>query len=292
MNAFSLEALSVRLVGLGLALAVTAIGCGAPTAEENEEDLAFTEDELSTRTVIEAGVRLRVLASALNLRSGAGTSFPVLDVLEEGALVTTVARSGGEGWVNVRAAGGQVGWLSNKYVALVEGGGAAPTSPPSSATCAPDRGAGVVGRYQKALHDSIAFAEGTRGESKDGYNVLFSFRTVSNCQTHPNQCIRFGSTCSTAAGRYQFLTGTWSGAKSARSLGSFEPENQERAAEYLVRNVRRASIPTDRPLSAAEFANAMSKLSYEWSSLPPGRYGQPSKTSSQMRTLYCSVAGC
>ena len=80
--------------------------------------------------------------------------------------------------------------------------------------------------------------------------------------------------------------------KRARSLGSFEPENQERGAAYLVTNTRRVTVPSGRPMTATEFSNAMSKLSYEWASLPPGRYGQPVKTHSQVRSLYCSLAGC
>ena len=71
-----------------------------------------------------------------------------------------------------------------------------------------------------------------------------------------------------------------------------EPENQERGAAYLISTTRRVNVPQDRAMTAAEFSNAMSKLSYEWASLPPGRYGQPSKSSSQMRTFYCNLAGC
>jgi muramidase (phage lysozyme) len=150
----------------------------------------------------------------------------------------------------------------------------------------------VVSRYQKGLHDAIAVAEGTRGYSQDGYNVMFSFRLFSSCRVHPNTCIAFGSTCSTAAGRYQFLTTTWNSVKSARGLSSFEPENQERGAAYLISSTRRVTVPQDRPMTAAEFSNAMSKLSWEWASLPPGRYGQPNRTLTQMRTTYCGFVGC
>ena len=161
-----------------------------------------------------------------------------------------------------------------------------------SGTCAPARGRGVVNRYQKALHDSLAFAEGTENDGKDGYNVLFTHRKFSSCARHPNTRICSGGLCSTAAGRYQFLKNTWDSV--ARGIGArnFEPENQEKGAEYLIKTVRRANIPTGRAMTAAEFSNAMSKLSYEWASLPPGRYGQPMKSMSTMRRDYCRNAGC
>jgi muramidase (phage lysozyme) len=213
----------------------------------------------------------------------------VLDTLPQGDLVTAVEKSGGSGWVHVETGGGVTGWVARQYV-VDDGGGGQPA--PSGGTCDPSRADGVVSPFQKALHDSIAYAEGTRHYSKDGYDVLFGFSLTKSCASHPNKCIAFGSSCSTAAGRYQFLTGTWGTVKSAEGLSSFEPENQERGARYLITSVRHVTVPTGRAMSASEFSNAMSKLSYEWASLPPGRYGQPNKTMSQMRSMYCSEAGC
>lgn len=263
-------------------LATFAVACG-PAGEEDEVDAQ--DSELTTHEVVEAGVSLRITADRTNLRSGPGTDHDVVTVLNREQIVTSVARSGSQGWVNVKTADNEVGWVINKY--LVRSGG-----PVSTATCAPSRGVGIVGRYQQALHDSIAFAEGTEDHSKDGYDVMFSFKIMSSCRNHPNQCHRYGSTCSTAAGRYQILKSTWDIAKRARELDSFEPENQERAAEYLISNIRRVTVPQSRAMSASEFSNAMSKLSYEWASLPPGRHGQPNKSSSEMRREYCERAGC
>ncbi len=172
-----------------------------------------------------------------------------------------------------------------------------PTDETSSAatgpTCSATRASGAVNRYQKALHDSIAYAEGTEGRGKDGYNIGFAYKTFSSCGRHPNINTCSGRLCSTAAGRYQFLKRTWD--STARGIGAstFEPENQEKGAAYLISRVRRVSVPTNRAMTASEFSNAMSKLSYEWASLPPGRYGQPVRTHSQMRTDYCrNVGGC
>jgi len=271
---------------LALALCLSVAACMVGDAEPEHE--AGNEFALGVNEIVNAGEVLQVTASTLNLRASGSTSAAILDTLADGERVTCAATSGETGWVKVTNSGGVTGWVYGRYVVR----DAAATPAPSGTTCAPSRAQGVLTRYQKALHDAIAFAEGTRGYSKDGYDVMFSFRLFSSCQVHPNRCIAFGSSCSTAAGRYQFLTTTWNSVKSARGLASFEPENQERGAAYLISNTRRVTVPQDRPMTATEFSNAMSKLSYEWASLPPGRYGQPSKTMSQMRAAYCSYAGC
>jgi len=240
-------------------------------------DSSGNENELAVNEIVNQGEKLRVVASTLNLRASGSTSATILTTLPDGALLTVATTSGSTGWV------------FGRYVVREDASGAGTAT---GSTCAASRATGVISLYQKALHDAIAYAEGTRGYSNDGYDVLFSFRLTSSCQRHPNQCISFGSTCSTAAGRYQFLTSTWRSVASARNLGTFEPENQERGAAYLISTTRRVSVPQDRAMTATEFSNAMSKLSYEWASLPPGRYGQPNKSLSQMRSMYCSIAGC
>lgn len=278
-----------------LAASVLALTACVPPGDDEmlDED---TADEESALTDVQAGAQLRVTASALNLRRQASTSSQILDVLDNGAIVTCVERSGASGWVRVETGGGTRGWVSRQYVQVVSGGGGSSgggsSGGGSGETCDPDRAQGAVGGYQKALHDAIAWAEGTRGYSDDGYDVMFSFRLMDSCNRHPNRCIAYGSTCSTAAGRYQFLKGTWDSVKSAKGLANFEPENQEVGAKYLVNTVRHVTVPQNRPMTASEFSNAMSKLSWEWASLPPGRYGQPVKTASQMRNMYCNLAGC
>jgi muramidase (phage lysozyme) len=253
-------------------------------------DTSGNENELAVNEIVNQGEKLVVTASALNMRSSGSTNASIIDVLPYGTKLTVATRSGGDGWVHVKTSSNQLGWVFGRYVVREDSSGSTGTA--TGGTCAPSRAAGVITSYQKALHDSIAFAEGTRNYSKDGYNVMFSFRLMNSCQSHPNTCIKYGSTCSTAAGRYQFLTNTWRSVASARNLGTFEPENQERGAAYLISTTRKVSVPQNRPMTATEFTNAMNKLSYEWASLPPGRYGQPNKTMSQMRSMYCSIAGC
>jgi|GEM_PF-2199402 len=157
----------------------------------------------------------------------------------------------------------------------------------SAPSCAPSRARGAVTAKHRALLDTIAFTEGTRGRGQDGYNVTFAYRYFSSCARHPNMRVCSGRYCSTAAGRYQFLTTTWN------SLGysNFGPANQDRGAMKLVSR-RRASVPRNRAMTATEFANTMNRISYEWASLPPGRYGQPSYSMAATRRQYCRFAGC
>ncbi len=157
----------------------------------------------------------------------------------------------------------------------------------SAPTCAPSLANGAVAREHRALLDTIAFTEGTRGRGQDGYNVTFAYHYFTSCAHHPNLDICSGGYCSTAAGRYQFLTTTWNGL----GMPSFHPDNQDRGAMKLVSR-RGAFVPTSRSLTATEFVNVMDRISYEWASLPPGRYGQPSYSMTATRAKYCSFAGC
>jgi len=138
-----------------------------------------------------------------------------------------------------------------------------------------------------ALLDVIAFAEGTRGQSNDGYNVTFGFRTFATCEHHPRMLVCEGL-CSDAAGRYQFLSTTWEEV----GLKTFTPDNQDRAAIQRVVG-RGGHIPSDRPLSGAEFSALMDIISFEWASLPPGRFGQTAHSFGEVRSEYCrAVGGC
>jgi muramidase (phage lysozyme) len=154
-------------------------------------------------------------------------------------------------------------------------------------TCLPSLATGAVSHFDRALLDTVATTEGTRGHGEDGYNVTYAYHYFSSCQHHPDLDICAGGYCSTAAGRYQFLNTTWAG------LGypTFHPDNQDRGAMKLVAR-RGASVPANRAMTATEFVNTMDRISYEWASLPPGRYGQPSYTMSETRAKYCAFAGC
>lgn len=288
-----MRGISTTLLVCAASLAFAA--CASGVEGVNVGDSSGNENELAVNEIVQEGDVLRVTATILNLRASGSTSAAILGKLSYGQILTVASTSGGTGWVNVETGDGKVGWVFGRYVVLDDDTtyGDGGSSGGSGGSCDPSGAGDVVTSYQKVLHDAIAYAEGTRGYSEDGYDVMFSFRiSPTGCVRHPNVCVSYGSTCSTAAGRYQYLKGTWDSVASARNFTSFSPRNQEKGAAYLISTVRRVTVPQTRAMTASEFSNAMSKLSYEWASLPPGRYGQPNKSSSQMRSFYCSLVSC
>lgn len=124
----------------------------------------------------------------------------------------------------------------------------------------------------KAALDTIAWAEGAN------YNTLFGGGTFTGNQ-HPNKCITYKNTCSTAAGRYQFLFSTWKGL----NLPDFSPRNQDIGALMLMD--RRGSLAF---VLSGNFEGGLRHggLGKEWASLPFSPYGQPQKTLTQVLNYF------
>ena len=269
------------------------VGCTAATGSDGSDgelvgapepaDDADLRGAESVTGTFAAGTQLRTSA-ALNLRSSPSTGATILEVIPNGTVVTVLKGTPKSGWYNISHAGRE-GWSYGVYLDRVSSSGGSAVA--GSESCSPARAIGIVSTKRKALLDTIAYAEGTRGVGQDGYNILFAFKTIDDCNHHPNRTVCSGSYCSTAAGRYQFLTNTWNGLK----LPNFRPENQTTGAMTLI-SWRKANVPGDRPMTATEFTDVMNKISWEWASLPPGRYGQPSKSMSALRGEYCKLAGC
>jgi len=129
-----------------------------------------------------------------------------------------------------------------------------------------------------AIKAAIAAAEGTDpnayGWNPYGVVVGYEFE-IGDFSAHPAALgwpgNRRAGVLSTAAGKYQFLGSTWNEAASALGLTDFGPASQEAAADWLIL-VKRKAGPE---IAAGDLAGALAKLSWEWASLPPGRYGQP-----------------
>lgn len=107
---------------LGLAACSNAIGSARDEPGDNQELFAGEEDTGTSAGAITSsypvGSTLRVTASALNLRSGPGTSNSVLIVMPNDARVTLVASAPRSGWYNVRYSS-TTGWASGQYLAFV-----------------------------------------------------------------------------------------------------------------------------------------------------------------------------
>ena len=54
----------------------------------------------------------------LNMRSGAGTNYSVLQVLPKGTKLTVVDSTSHSGWVKVKTSAGKTGWCSREYLSL------------------------------------------------------------------------------------------------------------------------------------------------------------------------------
>lgn len=147
----------------------------------------------------------------------------------------------------------------------------------------------------KAFLDTIAWAEGTANDN--GYFMkfgggLFCDRSRSggcDFRQHPDDCIYFNwngqRTCSTAAGRYQFLTTTWEGLKEQLGLRDFSPRSQDLGAKKLIE--QRGALSD---VEAGRFENAAYKVAPEWASFPTeaglSYHRQPHQTIAKLRSIY------
>lgn len=134
---------------------------------------------------------------------------------------------------------------------------------------------GAISKARKAFLDLIAWAEGA------DYDVMFTGKKFAGFADHPRQIQRGGGWSSDAAGRYQFLSTTWDEAKKALSLPDFSPSSQDQAALWLI--ARRGALSA---VDAGHLRTALEKCSWEWASLPPGRYGQPQKSFGDLQRKY------
>jgi muramidase (phage lysozyme) len=149
----------------------------------------------------------------------------------------------------------------------------------------------------KKLLETISFAEGTRRSNQtDSYRVMFGGGLAPSLKRHPDKVISSpGGYSSAAAGRYQFLPGTWQSQASRLGLSGFGPEEQDIAALALARNrlmpLGGLSVLQKEGLSPRVAA----KLAPEWASFPTesGRsyYGQPVKALSELQKVYQGTPG-
>ena len=130
----------------------------------------------------------------------------------------------------------------------------------------------------RQMLDIIAKAEGV----KHGYNTMFGNQRINSLQSHPNIRKSFVQTdgksnVTTAAGRYQFLKGTWDGVAQQYGLKDFSPQNQDIAALALM--AQNGSLPY---VLKGDFQTAVKKSGGTWASLPSSPYAQPKRSWSEL----------
>lgn len=143
----------------------------------------------------------------------------------------------------------------------------------------------VAAANRRAFLDMIAYAEGA------DYNVIFGGGTFSSFADHPRQLIPFTDGAgrrlkSSAAGRYQFLQGTWDTLKARLGLPDFGPASQDAAALELIRE-KGALADVD----AGRFTTAVNKVAKVWASLPGAGYAQPERKLSSLLAAYMAAGG-
>lgn len=126
----------------------------------------------------------------------------------------------------------------------------------------------------RKILDVIASSEGV----KHGYNTIFGNERTEDLKAHPNIKKEFTQTdgkknSTTAAGRYQFLKGTWDSVSKKYGLTDFSPKNQDLAAVALI--LGRGALGD---VIKGDFTKAIGKLGSEWASLPSSPYAQPKKS--------------
>jgi len=125
-----------------------------------------------------------------------------------------------------------------------------------------------------AFLDMLAWSEGTStvAKSDDGYNVLVGGSLFDDYSAHPRRLIELPryDIQSTAAGRYQFLVGTWDAiVELYKFRGRFTPEAQDLAAVKLLEECGALAS-----IQAGRVAEAISAAAPIWASLPGAGYGQ------------------
>jgi muramidase (phage lysozyme) len=134
----------------------------------------------------------------------------------------------------------------------------------------------LLSNKENAMLEVIAYAEGTYNE----YNIMYSYKYFESYNDHPRVINCANGICSSAAGRYQFLSSTWDRVAGILGLDSFSPRNQDIAALTLI---QMKGVDCDKIKDYSDFNRAIYKLNKTWASFPGAPYGQPVK---KMKDLY------
>lgn len=137
--------------------------------------------------------------------------------------------------------------------------------------------------YIRALMRTISAAESNISKP---YHVLYGGQLVSQLNRHPNICIEIVAGpnqghCTTAAGRYQFLTSTWQEKaqqyhpKSSSWFGtwgdySFDAESQDLVVYHWLKDTSAWNLDIPTALRDGRLDEVLRRLSGTWTSLGYG----------------------
>lgn len=136
----------------------------------------------------------------------------------------------------------------------------------------------------QAMLKVIRTGEGTTGPN--GYRTIFGGGLFDGFADHPRITVKRSGYTSTAAGAYQMKASTWDETKRIMQLPDFSPRSQDLAA--LGRIAARGALDL---VKSGQFDAAVSRLGWEWASLPGSPYGQPVMTLDKARAIYASAGG-
>ncbi|KKS68170.1 MAG: Lysozyme [candidate division TM6 bacterium GW2011_GWE2_42_60] len=141
-----------------------------------------------------------------------------------------------------------------------------------------------------AFLDAIGFAEGSfknrpYEHSLKGYLLRYPGVSFYGFKDHPQTVICSSSLgrqiCSSAAGRYMFLSKTWERVAKSLGLKDFSPVNQDLGAIYLVWQHDALD-----DILQGRFERAIYKVRDVWASFPGSSYGQPQKRMRELKKLF------
>ncbi len=137
--------------------------------------------------------------------------------------------------------------------------------------------------YLRALMRTISAAE---SNTEDPYRLLYGGERVKDLSVHPDECVRIVNgpnedDCTTAAGRYQFLTTTWELEASHYhpdapawyemwKQPSFEPEYQDEVVYNWLADPDAWGEDFSKLLREGQINTVLERLSGTWTSLGYG----------------------
>jgi len=131
----------------------------------------------------------------------------------------------------------------------------------------------------RAFLDLIAWKE------SKGYNSRYPSTTFSSFAEHPGvlnpNLYRETGGNSDAAGRYQFISTTWTPLKNSLNLPDFSPISQDKAAALLL-----VQIGASSKVMSGDIAGAIVSSRSTWASLPGASQSDPSYTIDQAVAYY------